>query len=194
MTRIIHLTAVLAHFYAARDKQSQPSQTHGQNRQIVIGARYAALSVVALAMLVCSASAHDFSIGDINIDHPWTRVTPKGANVAGGYITIENFGSKPDRLIGGAFEASERVELHEMTVSDGVMRMRALPAGIEVPAGRRIEMKPGSYHIMFLDLRRPLKQGDKVAGSLVFERAGTVNVEFQVDAMGSPGVEAGHPH
>jgi copper(I)-binding protein len=194
MTKTIHQTAVLADFYAARDRQSQSSQLHGPNRQIVKGARYAAVSVVALAMLVSSASSHDFSIGDINIDHPWTRATPGGAKVAGGYITIENFGSKPDRLIGGAFDASERVELHEMTVSDGVMRMRALPTGIELPAGRRIEMKPGGYHIMFLELRRPLKQGEKISGSLVFERAGTVTVEFQVDAMGSPGVEAGHPH
>ncbi|WP_284180146.1 copper chaperone PCu(A)C [Rhabdaerophilum sp. SD176] len=194
MTKTIHQTAFLAVSCAACDKQSQPSPINGPNRQIVIAARYAALSVVTLAMLVCSASAHDFSIGDINIDHPWTRATPGGARVASGYITIENFGSKPDRLIGGAFEASERVELHEMTVSDGLMRMRALSTGIELPAGRRIEVKPGGYHIMFLELRRPLKQGEKISGSLVFERAGTVAVEFQVDAMGSPGVEAGHPH
>lgn len=144
--------------------------------------------------LLGSASAHDFRIGDIKIGHPWTRATPGGAKVAGGYITIENSGAKPDRLIGGTMEASGRVELHEMSLTDGIMRMRELPAGVIVPGGGRVEMKPGGYHIMFFDLQRPLKQGEKVAGTLVFEGAGTVKVEFQVDAMGSPGAPDGHPH
>lgn len=159
--------------------------------------RRASLSLFAMLTIVTFAdpgSAHDFKIGDIKIGHPWTRATPGGAKVAGGYITIENTGAKPDRLIGGTLEASGRVELHEMSVTDGIMRMRELSAGIVVPAGGRVEMKPGGYHIMFLELKRPLKQGEKVAGALVFEDAGTVKVEFQVDAMGSPGAPDGHPH
>lgn len=149
--------------------------------------------LMAIASLT-SASAHDFSVGDIKIGHPWTRATPGGAKVAGGYITIENSGAKPDRLIGGTMEASGRVELHEMSVTDGIMRMRELPTGVVVHAGGRVEMKPGGYHIMFFDLQRPLKQGEKVAGTLVFESAGAVKVEFQVDAMGSPGSHGGHPN
>lgn len=156
--------------------------------------RLAALLIATTIGLVCSgsASAHDFRIGDIKIGHPWTRATPAGAKVAGGYVAIENTGAKPDRLIGGTLEASAKVELHEMSVTDGIMRMRELPTGIAVPAGGRVEMKPGGYHIMFLDLRHPLKQGEKIAGTLVFESAGSVNVEFQVDAMGSPGVPGAH--
>lgn len=152
------------------------------------------LATLITIALLGSANAHDFSIGDIRVGHPWTRATPGGAKVAGGYTTIENTGAKPDRLIGGTMEVASRVELHEMSVTDGIMRMRELPAGIVVPAGRRVEMKPGGYHIMFMDLRRPLKQGEKVAGTLVFENAGSVNVEFQVDAMGSPSTPGGHPH
>jgi len=140
------------------------------------------------------AMAHDFSAGDIKIDHPWARATPTGAKVAGGYVTIENFGNKPDRLISATMEASKQVELHEMSLTDGVMRMRGLPTGILVPAGGRIEMKPGGIHIMFLDLQRPLRQGEKVAGTLIFERAGIVQIEFQVDHMGSPGTPGGHQH
>lgn len=70
-----------------------------------------------------------------------------------------------------------------------------LPNGIPLPAGGRIELQPGGFHIMFLDLQRPLKQGEKVGGTLVFERAGVVQIEFQIDAIGSQGSASGdHQH
>jgi len=152
-------------------------------------------TILFIAGLPHLTIAHDFSVGDINIEHPWTRATPAGAKVAGGYVTIENFGSKPDRLLSATMEASKQVELHEMSLTDGVMRMRGLPNGIPLPAGGRIELQPGGFHIMFLDLQRPLKQGEKVGGTLVFERAGVVQIEFQIDAIGSQGSASGdHQH
>ncbi|MCA0405455.1 MAG: copper chaperone PCu(A)C [Proteobacteria bacterium] len=179
------------------DRLNTPSPAISGTDVIARVNRRTGLSLLATLITIAlpgAANAHDFSIGDIRIGHPWTRATPGGAKVAGGYITIENTGAKPDRLIGGTMEVASRVELHEMSVTDGIMRMRELPAGVSVPAGGRVEMKPGGYHIMFLDLRRPLKQGEKVTGTLVFENAGRVDIEFQVDAMGSPGVPGGHPH
>src|ERR1041385_7512404 len=137
-----------------------------------------------LALLATGAQAHDYQIGPIAIDHPWTRATPKNAPVAGGYLKITNTGATPDRLVGGATEVAKRFELHEMKMDDGVMKMRELKDGLEIPAGTTVELKPGSYHIMMMSLSRPLTRGDKVKGSLTFEKAGKVDVEFAVEGIG----------
>ena len=137
-----------------------------------------------LALLATGAQAHDYQIGPIAIDHPWTRATPKNAPVAGGYLKITNTGATPDRLVGGATEVAKRFELHEMKMDDGVMKMRELKDGLEIPAGTTVELKPGSYHIMMMSLSRPLTKGDKVKGSLTFEKAGKVDVEFAVEGIG----------
>lgn len=140
----------------------------------------------ALMIAVCAsaAAAHDFKAGVIGIDHPWSRATPKGANVAGGYLKITNTGSTPDRLIGGSAEVAKRFEIHEMSMDGGVMRMRELKNGLEIAPGATVELKPGSYHIMMMNLSRPLAKGDRVKGSLTFEKAGKVEIEFAVEAIG----------
>ena len=125
--------------------------------------------------------------GDLVLGPTWTRATPGGARVAGGYVTIRNTGALPDRLIGGSLEAAGRVEIHEMAMVEGVMRMRDLANGLAIAPGATVELRPGGYHVMFLDLWRPLRQGETVRGTLVFERAGTVPVEFRVDAIGAGG-------
>lgn len=129
--------------------------------------------------------------GDLVLTRTWTRATPGGARVAGGYLSVRNTGTTPDRLIGGTFEAAGRVEIHEMAMEAGIMRMRSLERGLEIAPGATVELRPGGFHIMFIDLTRPLRQGETVQGTLVFERAGTVNVRFRVDAMGAGG---GHRH
>jgi copper(I)-binding protein len=147
------------------------------------------LSLLLLAVLATGAQAHDYQIGPIAIDHPWSRATPKNAPVAGGYLTITNTGTTPDRLIGGSSEVAKRFQVHQMKMDGGVMTMRELKDGLEIPAGASIELKPASYHIMMLDLSRPLAKGEKVKGSLTFEKAGKVDVEFAVEAIGgSPAV------
>lgn len=134
--------------------------------------------------------AHDYKVGDIEIDHPWSRATPEGARVAAGYVVIKNYGSAADRLVSASGEISGRTEIHEMAVdARGVMTMRPLADGLEIPAGGQAELKPGSFHIMFLDLQRGAKEGETFKGTLTFEKAGSVEVEYAVEAMGG---ELGH--
>jgi len=103
-----------------------------------------ALAALLLACATTAAFAHDYTIGSLKIDHPWSRATPKGATVAGAYMKITNSGTTPDRLTGGVTEAAQTFELHEMSMNGGVMKMRELPNGIEIPPGATIELKPGS--------------------------------------------------
>lgn len=154
--------------------------------------------ILATVMMVLSAnpaSAHDYTLGTLKIGHPWTRATPGGARVAGGYLTVENTGSVADRLLGGTMEFADHVEIHEMSMADNIMRMRELPKGLEIAAGSKVEFKPGGYHVMFMQLKQPLKQGDKVKATLVFEKAGTVDVVFNVDSVAAKSsTDGGHTH
>lgn len=132
--------------------------------------------------------AHGFKAGSIKIEHPWSRATPEGAKVAAGYVTFKNEGTEADRLVSATADIAGKVEIHEMAVNaEGVMTMRPVTGGVEIPAGETVELKPGSFHIMFMDLRgRPL-EGETFNGSLTFEKAGSVDVEFAVEAMGGAG-------
>lgn len=140
--------------------------------------------------LASAAQAQEYKVGALVIDHPWTRATPKSASVAGGYVKITNTGSAPDRLIGGSVDVAKKFEVHEMSMDGGVMKMRELKDGLEIPPGATVELKPGANHIMMVNLSHPLAAGEKVKGSLTFEKAGKVDVEFAVQAMG--GMPAGH--
>ena len=113
-----------------------------------------------------------FKVGDITVAAPWTRATPGGAKVAGGYLKVTNNGAAADKLVGATTDIAGRVEIHEMSMSGGVMQMRPLDAGLELKAGQTVELKPGGYHVMFMDLKRQLKQGETVKATLQFEKAG----------------------
>jgi len=146
------------------------------------------LSIVfatALALTATAASAHEFKVGSLEIGHPWARATPKGASIGGGYLKITNKGSAPDRLIGGSSVVADRFEVHEMAMADGVMKMRPLPNGIEIKPGQTVEFKPGGFHIMLVGLKQPLEAGKMVKGTLVFEKAGTVDIEYKVEPIGA---------
>ena len=137
--------------------------------------------------------AHEFKAAELEIVHPWSRATPEGARVAAGYVLIRNNGSQPDRLVSATGEIAGRTEIHEMAVdANGVMTMRPLADGLEVPAGGEAELKPGGFHIMFLDLTRGPKEGETFKGTLTFEKAGTVEVEYAVEAMGGGSGHGGH--
>ena len=141
----------------------------------------------ALALFAMQpVAAHEFKLGELEIGHPWARMTPAGAKVGGGYLTIENDGKEADRLVAATAEVAERVEIHEMSVKDGVMNMRMLADGLEIPAGGEVKLAPGGYHLMMMGLKQPLKQGESFKGTLTFAKAGTVNVEFKVEGMGGP--------
>ena len=163
------------------------------------GALIAAVFAFALPSSACtsSAAAETFSIGDIVVETPWTRATPGGARVAGGYLRIVNKGAEPDRLIGGTSEIAERFEVHSMEMRDGVARMARVEGGLEIPPGEAVELAPGGYHVMFMGLNRALAEGETVSGTLVFERAGTLEISYPVAAMGvrtPPGGDGHHHH
>ena len=153
------------------------------------------LAVLMLCLVSTGIAAHEYSLGELKIDHPWTRATPGGATTAAGYARITNTGGQADRLLGGSFTRAERVEVHEMSMQDNVMRMRRLADGLEILPGETVELKPGSFHLMMIGLSEPVSQGERIRGTLIFERAGTVDVEFTVDETGAdkPG-HNGHMH
>lgn len=128
---------------------------------------------------------HHHAETGVEVAGAWTRATPPGAKVAGGFLKITNTGSEPDRLVGGSFELSERIEIHTMSVENGVMRMAELKDGLEIAPGATVELKPGGYHIMFMGLTGAPKEGATVKGSLKFEKAGDVAVEFAVAPIGA---------
>lgn len=125
--------------------------------------------------------------GPLVIEAPWSRATPGGAKVAGGYLRITNTGTTADRLVGGTFARSGAVQVHEMSMANGMMTMRELPGGLEIPAGKSVELSPGGYHLMFMGLKEPLKEGETVSGTLTFEKAGSVDVSFAVGGIGAKG-------
>ena len=151
-----------------------------------------------LLLTAGAAAAQEFKAGPLEIDQPWSRATPKGAKVAAGYLTIKNTGTEPDRLVGVTSPAAGKSEIHEMSMEKGVMKMRPVPGGVEIKPGETVELKPGSYHIMFVGLKKPLSPGEHVKGTFTFEKAGTVSVEFDVRAMGAssgnnmPGMQMQH--
>src|SRR5678816_2100503 len=127
-----------------------------------------------LALLSAPAPAQEVKAGDLVITQPWSRATPGGAKIAGGFLTIENKGAAPDRLIGGSGDFAGKVEIHEMAMNNGVMTMRPLDKGLAIEPGKTVKLAPGGYHPMMFDLKGPFKQGDKVPVTLQFEKAGKV--------------------
>jgi len=133
------------------------------------------------------------AFAQVQIEDAWTRATPPGAKTAVGYLVIRNPSATPDRLVGARSAAAARVETH-VTLKDGdVMRMRQVK-GYDIPAQGSFELKPGGAHLMFVDLERPFKEGDRIAATLRFEKAGEVRVEFQVGRLGAPAKPHSHGH
>jgi copper(I)-binding protein len=145
-------------------------------------------SVVLFALAaICAdpASAQQVKAGDLVIDHAWSRATPGGAQVGAGYLTIENRGATPDKLIGASTPTAAKAVIHEMAMDNGVMTMRPVQGGLSIPPGQSITLAPGGYHIMLMELKAPFKEGDKVPLTLQFEKAGTVDVMLDVQAIGA---------
>ncbi|RED11891.1 copper chaperone PCu(A)C [Pontivivens insulae] len=144
--------------------------------------RYA-LSAAFAALFALPAAAHDFTTGDLTVEHPYARATTSQAQMAGGFMTITNNGTESDRLIGveGAFARDFQVHLTED--NDGVMRMREVEAGVEIPAGESVELMRGSYHVMFMGLDNALAEGETYDATLIFENAGELPITFKVEAF-----------
>jgi periplasmic copper chaperone A len=131
--------------------------------------------------------AHEFKTGSITVERPWSRATPGGAQVAAGYLTIENDGTEPDRLVSATAEIAGHTGIHQMSMKDGVMEMRELKDGLPVPADGSVKLEPNSYHLMFTGLKKPLQEGEVFSGTLTFKKAGTLDVTFEVEGIGAGG-------
>jgi copper(I)-binding protein len=147
--------------------------------------RAMACAVLLSAAFAAPARAEEVRAGDLVITQAWSRATPGGAKIAGGYLTIENKGAAADRLIGGAGDVAGKIEVHEMSMKDGVMTMRPLDKGLAIEPGKTVKLAPGGYHLMMFDLKSPLKQGEKVPVTLEFEKAGKVTLSLDVQGVGA---------
>ena len=147
--------------------------------------QFIALTALAASVFTVPAYAGDAKAGDIVITQAWSRATPNGAKIAGGYLTIENKGAAPDRLVGGSGDIAGKVEVHEMAMNNGVMTMRPLDKGLAIEPGKTVKLAPGGYHLMLMDLKGPFKQGDKVPVTLEFEKAGKVTLSLDVQGVGA---------
>jgi periplasmic copper chaperone A len=151
-----------------------------------------ALTLMAAQLAAAGAEAADYDVGSIHIAQPWARATPKGASSGAGYMTVSNNGTTPDRLSCVSSDAAAKCQIHTMIMEGGVMKMRPVEGGLEIKPGETIMLKPSSLHVMFVDLKHPLEQGKMVEATLKFEKAGTVDVELPIAAIGAamPGAPA----
>lgn len=140
------------------------------------------------------AFATDLTLGKLKIAAPYVRAMVPGAEVGGGYMTITNTGGTNDRLIAVSSSRAVKVEVHEMKMDNDVMVMRQLAGGLPLPAGKSVELKPGSYHLMFMDVVDPFKQGETIRARLTFEKAGSIDVDFPVGSAVARKADAGDDH
>jgi len=155
------------------------------------------VSVAIAAFAATGAVAHEYKVGALDIGHPWSRPTPKEANIAGGYLTITNKGKTADRLIGGSSPVAGQIEVHEIVDVDGMAKTRPVANGIEIKPGKTVELKPGALRIVLLGLKEPLQVGQKIKGTLVFEKAGPVDIIYNVEENAGAavsGVNGAHKH
>lgn len=145
----------------------------------------------AAIFLAAPAAAHELTVGTIEITDLWTRATPPGAQAAGGFLTLTNTGSEPDRLIAASTPLAARGELHEMAVTDGVMTMRQVEA-IEIPPGETVTLAPGGLHLMFIGMSEQLNEDGVVPVTLTFEVGGTVETYLHVVGVGAMMPEGPH--
>jgi hypothetical protein len=148
-----------------------------------------AVALVAVTVMIGTAAADDYQVKFLRVGNPFTRATPPGAMVAGAFMSIQNQGKEADRLVSASSPVAGVVEIHEMTMDGGLMKMRAVN-GIDLKPGATVELRPGGYHIMLEDLKRPLKDGEQIPLTLTFEKGGVLEVKVNVGAMGA----AAHKH
>ncbi len=142
------------------------------------------VALVALTLSVSGAVVRAQS-SDIAVVAPWLRATPKNASVAGGYLTITNKSASADILLGASLPMAPDGQVHSMSMAGGIMRMERLTKGLPIPAGATVKLTPGGYHLMFVKPKTQLNEGDTIAGSLTFAKAGKVAVTFPVAGFGA---------
>ena len=146
-------------------------------------------SMLAAAAIVLSAStgafAGDYKVGTLEIGNPWSRATPGGATIGAGYLTIKNAGTASERLVGGSTDVANDFQFHRTTMDGDVSKIHEMKNGVEIKPGETVEFKPGAAHLMFVKLKHPLRQHDVIKGTLIFERAGAVDIEYTIGSIGA---------
>lgn len=140
------------------------------------------------------AFAADLTFGNLKIAAPYVRAMVPGAEVGGGYLTITNTGQTDDRLMTGSSPRAIKVEVHEMKMDNEIMVMRKLESGLAIPAGQTVQLKPGSYHLMFMDVVQPFKEGETIRAKLTFEKAGSIDIDFPVGSAVASKAMSGGDH
>jgi len=141
--------------------------------------------VVAAALIAFAAPALAQDSSSIAVEQPYARATPAGAKTGAVYMTIDNKSGTADKLTGASSDVADKLQIHQMKVENGVMKMRELPDGLPVPANGSVVLKPGSYHVMLIGLKKPLTAGESFPLTLTFAKAGTISVTVPVQAMGA---------
>ena len=150
------------------------------NMRLILKSAFA-VALIAMALPAFAQGAN------ITVEKPYARATPGGAQNGAAYMMIANKASTPDRLVGAASDVAAQAQVHEMSMDNGVMKMRELTDGLAIPAGGSVTLKPGSYHVMLLGLKKPLVAGDSIPLTLKFEKAGNISITVPVKAMGDMG-------
>ena len=146
--------------------------------------------------LSAAVTGHEFKVADVEITHPYLAATLPGAQTAAAYMILTNTGSEPDRLLAIETDAAVRVEFHQNVVTDGVSRMRPIAGGLEIPAGGEYRLGADGSHAMLVGLTAPVGLGQLVEATLVFEKAGPLDITFEVEPVGTTleGAEGAHAH
>ena len=150
--------------------------------RLIMEIAFAAALTIASLVDATVGHAQEIKAGNLVIGHPWSRQSPMGGSVAAGFMTIQNTGADDDRLLKATAEITSNVQIHTMKMDGDVMKMVEMPDGIPIPAGQTVELKPKSLHVMFMGLASPVMEGQEIKGTLVFEKAGTVEIEYEVMA------------
>ena len=143
------------------------------------------LTLAAATLLIVAASFAFAQGASIQVEQPWARATPAGASTGAVYLTITNKSQEMDRFLSASSDVADKLQIHEMKVVNGVMEMREVTGGVAVAANGSVELKPGSYHLMLMGLKKPLKASETIPLTLDFEKAGKVSITVPIRAMGA---------
>ncbi len=154
----------------------------------------AMFSVLASHLTATLGHAHDYTVRDLKIDHPWARPTPGGAKVAAVYLKLINKSNEADTLVSASSTLGTKIEIHETTLVDGIAKMRRRDSGLPVAAKSTVSLEPAGLHLMLLGLARPLKVGDRIPLTLTFQSRGAVEVKVNVEKAPAAAKEPEHHH
>ena len=162
--------------------------------RLMFGALTLRFLALAGAIVFAAGMVSAETVGALTVEKAWSRAAPSGSTVAAGYLSIRNDGDEPDRLLSASAPFAGETEIHHMTMADGMMTMRPAPEGVIIPAKGTVRLEPGSYHLMFMRLTEPIKEGGALPLKLTFERAGNVETTIKVLGIGAPRPNAEHQH